>query len=239
MPILISERRGFLTNTQLEKIVSLMDISINAAFMIYCGSFLSEYLYGITRLYKGLPINWIHKVLSIALEFLIPHLISYRHAPVFHKLKNIINLGFGFSYALLYKAIYPSLSFFILNLSYGRHELLNIINTNPSTFFGWFLKHGSLILYLSFKLLQWYYGREEGNKSQGVKIDPPKYEGYKKAVKGVCGLCKKMFKDPVCLETSGCCFCYMCIYRHLRINKQCPISGIQSDIKNIRRIRLN
>eukprot|EP00826_Nyctotherus_ovalis_P058551 TRINITY_DN8055_c0_g7_i1.p1 TRINITY_DN8055_c0_g7~~TRINITY_DN8055_c0_g7_i1.p1 ORF type:complete len:218 (+),score=9.34 TRINITY_DN8055_c0_g7_i1:337-990(+) len=216
-----------------------MEISINAGFVMYCGSFLSEYLYGMTRLHNGVPIGWKRKLLSIVLELLLPHFIAYQRIPIVHKILSLINLAFGFSYALFPKALYPSLEFCIQGLSYGRHEMLNILNTDPSTIFGWLLKHGSLILYLSFKVLQWYYVYEGNKKSQEAKVPPPKFEGYKKTARGSCGLCKKPFKDPACLETSGCCFCYMCIYRYLRTTRQCPISGIQSDIKNIRRIRLS
>ena len=238
VPIILPESYQYLNDYYLDRLASLLEVTINAGFIAYCGSFLTEYLYGLTRLHNGKPITWSRKLVSIIVELIIPNLFDLQQFPILKKALNFTNLVFGFAYAVLPKALSPSVEFYIQNLSYGRHETIGLFNTDPSTIFGWVLKHGSLLLYLSFKILQWYYAHEESNKAKPIKIQPPSFEGYLNRNKGVCGICGRIFEDPVCLETSGCCFCYICIYKYLRASKKCPISGVPSDIKNIRKIRL-
>jgi len=145
----------------------------------------------------------------------------------------------GFKYAIFPKSQFPSFLLFLQGITYGKFDQVGGFNTSPNTVFGWILCHGSLILYLSLKVLQWYYvneSTEKQNYKKSIKIQPPIMKENKFA-KNQCGICKGNFKNPACLETSGYVFCYTCIYNYLLRNEKCPITEIKSNIKCIRKIR--
>lgn len=58
------------------RIANLLEIIINSAILAYCGSFLTEYLYGITRLHKGNPINFTRKLITIISELIFPVILE-------------------------------------------------------------------------------------------------------------------------------------------------------------------
>ncbi len=234
---------SFLTS-YIDTISDTVTVAVNTGFMLYCGSLFTEYLYGITRLRNKAPIGLAHKCLSILAECVLPIVLSSERIPCVGLLKRVLaglDVAFALRYAIVAKATFPSFLSYALGISFGKIEAIGAINTSTATAMGWLLKHGSLALYLAFKLIQWYYVYEASGNVQApiAKIPAPDCRTYLKVPKDRCAICGQLFRDPVCIDTSGCCFCYMCIYRHLQKTRTCPVTGIHTEVGNIRKLRLS
>lgn len=65
------------------------------------------------------------------------------------------------------------------------------------------------------------------------------YKALTTSQTGLCPLCNKKRSNPCALSVSGFVFCYPCIFRYVKENKQCPLTHFPCSTKSIVRIYSN
>jgi len=90
-----------------------------------------------------------------------------------------------------------------------------------------------------FKFLEWWYSEPRFQYSDAPipdPPDPPKLLGLQvPADKTLCPICEKKRTNPA-IVGSGFVYCYPCIFKHIEVYKQCPITLAPADVDHIRKI---
>lgn len=91
-----------------------------------------------------------------------------------------------------------------------------------------------------FKIAEYYYSNEnramrEANQVQMRVPPPPMRPNVRRVDLRLCPLCGDARVDPA-LSTSGFCFCYACLLKHVQVTPSCPITNQPCQVSEIRKV---
>ncbi|KAK8482276.1 hypothetical protein V6N13_055380 [Hibiscus sabdariffa] len=96
-----------------------------------------------------------------------------------------------------------------------------------------------------FKMMEWWYQSAEERMSAPTVYPPPPPPPPPKVAKDgiplppdrtICPLCSQKRANPSVVTVSGFVFCYACIHKYVSQYKRCPVTLMQADIDQIRRL---
>ncbi|KAK8633962.1 hypothetical protein V6N13_014791 [Hibiscus sabdariffa] len=96
-----------------------------------------------------------------------------------------------------------------------------------------------------FKMMEWWYQSAEERMSAPTVYPPPPPPPPPKVAKDgiplppdrtICPLCSQKRANPSVVTVSGFVFCYACIHKYVSQYKRCPVTLMQADIEQIRRL---
>ncbi|KAI8113315.1 hypothetical protein M9435_003319 [Picochlorum sp. BPE23] len=104
-----------------------------------------------------------------------------------------------------------------------------------------------ILAVFGFKVLEWWYTTAE-EQAQGaslsslpVPVPPPAIPpigGMYALPKdcSLCAICQKKRKNPTMVSHTGYVFCYPCVFKHVSEQGVCPVTGLVTDISDLRRL---
>lgn len=105
-----------------------------------------------------------------------------------------------------------------------------------------YARWGLLLGIFFFKFLEWFYSNENALQRQTKlpiprcpPITKPHPQGIPVAKSGICAICNQERKNSASAP-SGYVFCYPCIFQHVQLHHNCPITMLHCDITQIRKI---
>ncbi|CAK8680254.1 peroxisome assembly protein 12-like [Clavelina lepadiformis] len=167
--------------------------------------------------------------------------------PILQTFWNAVILYYNFMFAIgksdyhspLYRAIKTKLIIADPFLS-GQEQ------TGIASFLTNFLGGGVHVGVFVLQFIEWWY--DENNESSIKQVmkqpipDPPTSVIQKSKIPvpkaGVCPLCNRLRKNDTAVMTSGYVFCYVCIYKYVKSNRCCPVTGYKTEINNLAKIYL-
>lgn len=104
-----------------------------------------------------------------------------------------------------------------------------------------------ILAVFGFKVLEWWYTTAEEQaqaaslSSLAVPVPPPAIPplgGMYTLPKdsSLCAICQKKRSNPTMVSHTGYVFCYPCVYRHVSEHRACPVTGVQTDTSDLRRL---
>ncbi|GIX66568.1 peroxisome assembly protein 12 [Caerostris extrusa] len=84
------------------------------------------------------------------------------------------------------------------------------------------------------QFINWWYNKE-GNTSSfaSLPVPPPPRKWNLEEPIEICPLCKKKRTNDTVLSSSGFVFCYPCIFRFVKENNKCPVTGYKSSSQQL------
>ena len=151
--------------------------------------------------------------------------------PLVHLIIEGVDLIIKFKYLLDNKSEYYNLLFYILKVKLAYKKAGE---ESPNAVMELLNKPFILILFLGYKILNWWYSSSKSAGSGGVSVpvDPP-FVGESVSGGRRCPLCSKKMTNPAVISSSGHVFCYVCVSNFVRENRKCPLTGVKTEMANI------